>query len=150
MPGVGVAAAPEISATYEEVRNDKLDTNWLYLSYEDGTDKLQVAGKGKGGLTEFVTKLKDDQAGFGYVRVTVGNDQLSQRAKFVLVSWCGPNVKVMRKAKLSVHIAEVKQTLPVFAVEIQTSTLADLKEDAVITKLKKAMGANYDRQNSEY
>jgi hypothetical protein len=58
---------------------------------------------GSGGLPEFLTHLKEDQAGFGYLRMQVGNDNLSQRAKFVLVSWCGPQVKVMRKAKLSVR-----------------------------------------------
>lgn len=35
-------------------------------------------------------------------RVKVANDELSQRVKFVLVPWCGPQVKVMRRAKLSV------------------------------------------------
>ncbi|KAL7747756.1 hypothetical protein RI367_006879 [Sorochytrium milnesiophthora] len=132
------------------VRNDKTETNWLYLSYEGETDKLQLRGTGTGGLPEFVSQLKDTEAGFGYVRMVVGNDQLSKRSKFVLVNWCGPGVKVMRKAKLSVHIADVKQVIKVFAIEMQASTLADLKEDAITLKLKKAMGANYDRQTSEY
>ena len=101
---------------------------------------------GTGGLDEFKGKLKDDQPAFGFLRITIGNDELvsvillypaiqhqsirspilnhnvshkqSKRAKFVLVSWCGPQVKVMRKAKLSVHIADVKSVIKNFAVEI--------------------------------
>ncbi|KAI9136777.1 hypothetical protein BKA69DRAFT_1102145 [Paraphysoderma sedebokerense] len=145
-----IAAAPEIHTAYEDVRNDKTDTDWLYLTYVGDSDQLKVSGTGSGGLEEFCKHLKDDQAGFGYIRMKVGNDQLSQRAKFVLVSWCGPAVKVMRKAKLSVHIAEVKQVIKVYAVEMAATTHADLKHDAVVTKVKKAMGANYDRQSSEY
>ncbi|KAI9184500.1 hypothetical protein H9P43_003553 [Blastocladiella emersonii ATCC 22665] len=146
----GLAATQDIINAYEDVRNDKSETNYLYLTYEGETDKLVLAATGKGGLPEFLEHLKDDKAGFGYLRMTVGNDHLSKRAKFVLVSWVGPNVKVMRKAKVSVHISEVKQTLAVFAVEVQASALADLKEDVLTLKLKKAMGANYDRQSSEY
>ncbi|KAK9719255.1 hypothetical protein K7432_004889 [Basidiobolus ranarum] len=94
---------PEIEAAYEDVRNDKTDTNWLLLTYsENKRDVLEVKSTGTGGLAEFVDNLEPDQAAFGYLRMVISNDELSQRVKFVFVSWCGPSVKVMRKAKLSV------------------------------------------------
>lgn len=83
--------------------------------------------------------------------MVVGNDELSRRSKFLLVSWCGPDVKVMRRGKLSVHIADVKKVLTSFAVEISaTSVETDLKESSITLLLQKAMGANYDRQTSAY
>ena len=123
-----------IVEAYNDVRNDKTDTNWyvcvqllvlsfrqhlyynnrLLLEYQnDQSNKIVLTGKGSGGLAEFVGNLKPEKAAFGYLRMNVANDQLSQRAKFVLVSWCGTEVKVMRKAKLSVHIADVKKVIQV-------------------------------------
>ncbi|KAI8903388.1 hypothetical protein EDD86DRAFT_215255 [Gorgonomyces haynaldii] len=146
-----VSLEQNIAAAYEDVRNDKTDTNWLLLEYQDEkTDVLKLTGTGTGGLAEFKNALKPDRAAFGYVRMVVGNDELSKRAKFVLVSWCGPQVKVMRKAKLSVHIADVKKVVSSFAIEVQAVSLDDLKENDVQLLLKKAMGANYDRQASQY
>jgi hypothetical protein len=54
--------------------------------------------------------------------MTVGNDELSKRSKFVFVTWCGPGVKVMRKAKLSVHVSAVKNVIKTFAVEVAASS----------------------------
>lgn len=92
------------TAAYEDIRNDKTTTNWYYhipcwcwcrwkrftLEYKDESkDFLSVGKTGSGGLKECVGSLKADQALFIYLRILVGNDELSQRAKFVLVSWCG-------------------------------------------------------------
>ncbi|KAJ3306488.1 hypothetical protein HDV03_005098 [Kappamyces sp. JEL0829] len=131
------------NAAYEDVRNDKTETNWLILGYADEKgESLKVVKTGTGGLEEFKTQLKDDEAYFGYVRMVVGNDELSRRAKFLLVSWCGPGVKVMRRGKLSVHIADVKKVISSFAVEISASNAeTDLKAATVTLLLQKAMGA---------
>lgn len=80
---------------------------------DDKTDTLKLAGSGSGGLAELTKALSQKEASFGYLRVTIGNDELSRRAKFVLISWCGNQVKVMRKAKLSVHNSEVKEVIKV-------------------------------------
>ena len=97
-----------------------------------------------------VEQLKEDQAAYGYIRMTVGNDDLSKRSKFVFVTWCGKQVKVMRRAKLSVHISAVKSVLKSFAVEISASEKKEINEKDLTLLLKKAMGANYDRQTSNY
>jgi hypothetical protein len=119
----------------------------MLLEYvEGGKDKLQVAGKGEGGLAAVREKLNDELACFAYIRMTVGNDELSQRAKFVVLSWCGMHVKVMRRAKMSVHFASVKKVISQYAIQIEANDLDQLGDEEVTVKLKKAMGANYDRQ----
>ncbi|KAJ1549392.1 hypothetical protein HK405_004191 [Cladochytrium tenue] len=138
---------PEIADVYEEVRNDASETDWLLLEYvSDKVDAVTLAGKGTGGLEELKQNLKEDQAAYGFLRVIVGNDELSRRAKFVFITWIGPRVKVMRKAKISVHIADVKAVLKSFSVEIPASSLEDLDGEEVVTLVKKSMGANYDGQ----
>ncbi|KAJ1551575.1 hypothetical protein HK096_007945 [Nowakowskiella sp. JEL0078] len=130
----------DVLTTYEDIRNDKTPTSWMKLDYVDEkSDVIKVGATGTGGLEEFISTLNQKEASFGYIRVLIGNDEMSQRAKFLLVSWCGTEVKVMRKAKLSVHIGEVKKIVKSFAVEIQASALTDLKIDDIHLLLKKAM-----------
>ncbi|KAJ3224165.1 hypothetical protein HK099_000156 [Clydaea vesicula] len=112
----------DATTAYEDVRDDKSATNWLLLGYvDDKKDDLSLVGTGSGGLTELKTFLKPDQANFGYIRVTVGNDEL-------------------RKAKLSVHISDVKNVLKAFAIEIAACDLEDLDSKKVDLLVKKAMG----------
>ncbi len=147
---MSLIADPKIKELYEQVRNDSAATNWLYLTYKEPSDVLEVRSSGTGGFQEFVKQLKLEECGYGYVRINIGNDELSTRCKFVLVSWVGSNAKIMRKAKISVQLAEVKSVIKVYACEFAANTLNDLKEEDVLLKVKKAMGANYDRQSSQY
>ena len=40
-------------------------------------------------------------------------DEMSKRAKFVLVTWIGPSVSVMKKAKMSTDKAVIKDVIQV-------------------------------------
>jgi hypothetical protein len=81
---------PEIANAYEDVREDKSATTWMVLKYISGTsDSLKLDSTGEGDIAEMVEHLGDDEAAYAFVRMTVGNDELSQRVKFVFVSWCG-------------------------------------------------------------
>jgi hypothetical protein len=55
--------------------------------------------------------------------VNVSNDELYVRTKFIFVTWIGSDVKVMRKAKLSVHVSDVKRVLRVSHYLINLSFL---------------------------
>ncbi|KAL1917582.1 uncharacterized protein VTP21DRAFT_3975 [Calcarisporiella thermophila] len=145
----GLVGDPAISEAYEEVRSDKTETNWLLLEFAPTKpDRLIVAGTGTGGLKELVTKLRDDQAAFGYVRMNFANDEYSQRVKFVLINWCGQSVGVMRKAKLSIQTSEVKHVLRSFHIEVPASHAEDLDEKDIMLHLKRCAGANYDAQQN--
>ncbi|KAF8183161.1 actin depolymerizing protein [Pholiota molesta] len=136
---------PAIKEAYEEVRNDKSETNWLLLDYEsDRSDKLTLTQTGTGGLAELTEVLDDARASYAYVRVSYSNDKESTREKFILVVWIGRDCKVMRKAKISVHSADVKNVLRVFSIEVPAREKDDLKEDPIIVRLRKAGGASYD------
>lgn len=49
----------------------------------------------------------------------------------------------MRKAKISVHASDVKNVLRTFSVEWPANTLADVNEDAIVTRLRSVGGASY-------
>ncbi|KAJ7359144.1 actin depolymerizing protein [Mycena albidolilacea] len=136
---------PAIDAAYQDVRSDKTDTNWLLLDYEsDRSDTLKVTSTGTGGLDELRDALDDGKASYAYARVAFANDKESTREKFILVVWIGPNCKVMRKAKISVHSSDVKKVLRVFSIEVAGGEKDDLKEDPIVVRLRKAGGASYD------
>jgi len=136
---------PSINEAYLEVRNDKSDTNWMLLDYEsDRSDKLKLTQTGTGGLSELREALEDSKASYAYVRVSYSNDKESTREKFILVVWIGPNCKVMRKAKISVHSADVKSVLRVYSIEVAAREKDDLNEDPIVVRLRKAGGASYD------
>ncbi|KAJ1722009.1 hypothetical protein LPJ53_003541 [Coemansia erecta] len=148
---MSLCAAPEIREAYDDVRNDKSTTDWMLLEFvDDRKDELKVASTGSSGLDGLKSELKDNAAAFGYIRMAMANDELSQRTKFVLLAWCGPQTRVMRRAKLSVQKAEVKNVLRNFSIEIAASEASELDANSIMLQLKKAGGANYDRQTSNY
>ena len=65
----------------------------------------QVDGSG---VDEWLAGLNDDEVQFSLVKMTMG-DRESKRPKFVLVTWIGPSVGVMKKAKVSIHKSSVKE-----------------------------------------
>jgi len=136
---------PKINEAYEDVRSSKSDTNWVLIDYEnDRSDKLVVTATGTGGLAELQEKVDSAKGSFAYVRVTYSNDKESQREKFILVTWIGPGCKVMRKAKISVHTADVKTVFRTYSIDVAAREKDDLKEDPIVVRLRKAGGASYD------
>jgi len=130
-----------LADAYKEIRNDKNETNWVLAGYE-GNAKIVLQGKGSGGVSELVGNFKDDQAQYAYVRVVSGDSE-SRRTKFVFVSWCGPSVGALKRAKMSVHKANIKTIFRDFAVELHGESSEDLTEDIIMAKVKKAGGADY-------
>jgi len=136
---------PEIVKAYLDVRDDKTETNWLLVDYtSDTSNTLQLTKTGMNGLAELVEHLDDTKGSYAYARVSFSNDKESKREKFILVSWIGPKCKIMRKAKMTVHLAGVKNVLSAYSIEVATQERDDLKEDPIVKRLRKAGGASYD------
>jgi len=138
-------SSENISQAYQDVRSDKSDTNWLLIKYEsDKIDKLTLVGTGNEGLEDLKKQVSDSEVMFGYVRVVYSNDKESKREKFILVVWIGQSVKVMRRAKVSVHAADVKKVLNTYSIEVAAKDKDDLDEEPIVKRLRKAGGASYD------
>jgi len=135
-----------LSDAYTDIRKDSSETNWVCFGYE-GNTKIVLKGKGSGGINEFTNSLTDDECAYGYLKVTTG-DAESRRTKFVFVSWCGAGVGALKRAKMSVHKADIKKVLKDYAVEMHATTKDELEEEALMTKVKKAGGADYSGNKS--
>ena len=136
--------SPEIQVAYDAVRDDKEPTNWLLISDAPGSKQLALSKTGTGGLEELAGELDDSQVQYAYVRVEYANDAESKRVKFALVVWIGEGTRVMRKARVSIEAGQVKKVLSHYSVQVDASEKRDLDEKEIVTRLRKAGGADYN------
>ena len=54
----------------------------------------------------------DEERQYGYLRMITG-DELSKRAKFAFVTWIGPSVSALKRARVSIDKALVKEVISV-------------------------------------
>lgn len=76
---------------------------------------------------KFREQFSDNERAFGYIRMQTG-DEMSKRQKFLFVTWVGPQVSVIQRAKMSTDKSMVKNVLSVsilllFILNIQTTLL---------------------------
>ena len=127
---------------YNEVQTSE-EINWCLFGYTDNTQKvLAVEGKGNGGIEELKGSLAEDKCLYAYVKFITGDEE-SKRTKFLFITWVGEKVSPLRRARISVHKADVKTIVKNFAVEVHCTTIDDVNEEEFKKLLLKAGGANY-------
>ncbi|XP_045455672.1 coactosin-like protein [Melitaea cinxia] len=128
-----------IRAAYEDVRSDNSPTEWAVFKFEGA--RIICSARGSD-FSEFRTQFSDDDRAFGYLRMQMG-DEMSKRKKFMFVTWVGPNVSVINRAKMSTDKAIIKDIISNFAVELQLENQAEIDIDQFKEALNRAGGANY-------
>ncbi|XP_070198225.1 coactosin-like protein [Littorina saxatilis] len=129
----------ELLEAYEDVRNDTSPTIWMVCTYEG--NNICLGGKGED-YDELKNHLGEDDRAFAFVRIIMG-DELSKRAKFVLITWSGTNVGGIKRAKMSTDKTLVKNVIKSFAVEIMANDHEEVTLDVIKDTLAKVGGANY-------
>jgi len=72
---------------------------WILAGYVEDNN-VDVLAVGQGGVTELVSNLSDDEIQYMLVRCPYRKDKMADETiKDVYISWVGPNVKRMEKAK---------------------------------------------------
>jgi hypothetical protein len=138
-------SVPEIREAYEDVRSDATDTNWLLITYEEGSNNKRWAlvGKGAGGLDELKSYINNQFLGYGYLRVISG-DEMSKRAKFVFIKYLSKGLKMNLKALLNLHRGDVEKVLSQVNVSIEVDALDELDETEINERVSRAGGAHYN------
>ncbi|KAH1014436.1 hypothetical protein HUJ05_012299 [Dendroctonus ponderosae] len=127
-----------VKQAYQDVRHDGSETQAVF-KFEG--PRIVTSAKGED-FNQFKKQFGDDERAFGYIRVQTG-DEMSRRAKFLLVTWVGPSVSVLKRAKMSTDKALIKDVVSNFAVELQTENIGDIELRNFETELDKAAGAHY-------
>lgn len=128
-----------IRAAYEDVRSDATPTDWAVFKFEGA--RINCSARGSD-FAEFRTQFSDDERAFGYLRLQMG-DEMSKRRKFLFVTWVGPNVSVINRAKMSTDKSLIKDIISNFAVELQLENEAEIDIEQFKDALIRAGGANY-------
>lgn len=116
--------------------------NWMLLNFVDKT-KLQVVSKGKGGLAELKEQLKDDEVMFAILRVGAEDRKeslTSTRQKFMMITWIGPSVGIMKKAKVGPQREELIRILPGLQFFLGASELEEVDMQNLAARLLAAGG----------
>ena len=122
-------------------------TNWVLLSYVDGSKTDLTAVSGTGGLAEFCATLQDDAihyGGFVVYGVDGRGNVTSRREKFVQVTWVGANVKVMAKSKVAGQRSKAMAYFSGYhiAYQIMDGDRDDISETELEKKLLQVGGAH--------
>merc|ERR1719365_536597 len=128
-----------IMEAYNDVMADNNNIEWAAFTFSD--NKLGVAAKGVD-FAEFKSHFGADDRGFGYIKITTG-DEMSKRSKFVFCTWVGPNVSVMKKAKMSTDKALLKDIITNLSVELLVESAGEFTLEHFKTEVDKAGGARY-------
>jgi len=128
-----------IMEAYNDVMADNNNIEWAAFTFSD--NKLGVAAKGVD-FAEFKSHFGADERGFGYIKITTG-DEMSKRSKFVFCTWVGPNVSVMKKAKMSTDKALLKDIITNLSVELLVESAGEFTLEHFKTEVDKAGGARY-------
>ncbi|XP_018563391.1 coactosin-like protein isoform X2 [Anoplophora glabripennis] len=128
-----------VRAAYDDVRSDSSETQWAVLKFDGSKIAPSATGADFG---KFKEQFSDNERAFGYIRVQTG-DEMSKRQKFLFVTWVGPLVSVLQRAKMSTDKAVVKNVISNFAVELQVENTTEIDLKNFVNELNKAGGANY-------
>lgn len=108
MPVATSIEKEEIREAYEDVRSNG-DTEWATFKFD--STHIVVDRKGSG-FDEFKHQFNDNERAFGYIKIQMG-DEMSKRQKFLFVTWIGPEVSVMQRAKMSTDKSIIKDVVNV-------------------------------------
>lgn len=109
-------------------------------------NQLVVFQSGNGTVDDLRKHLDHSLALYGYLRVGIGAEQ---RKKFVFIRWVGDKITPMTRARILNNEGVAKKYMKITHVEIFTSFHDELTQPKVATRLAKAAGANYDKDQNE-
>lgn len=76
-------------------------------------DESRIVCSAKGSEFEkFKEQFAENERAFGYIRLQTG-DEMSKRQKFLFITWVGPGVSVIKRAKMSTDKSIIKNILSV-------------------------------------
>lgn len=129
-----------IREAYNSVMSDNNGVEWAAFKFNE-QNELVVSGTGEE-FSGFKSHFGPEERGFGYIKIQTG-DEMSKRSRFVLVTWVGHGVSVMKKAKMSTDKLLVKEIVQNLSVELQLESVHELNLDHLKAEVDKAGGARY-------
>jgi len=140
--GGNIAIDSAVTDAISDLRNDKTDTNWVLISYQDGDVKkpLILVNTGNGGVEEMNSNLAPDLIAYGLIRVIDVIENI-KTIKFVFVYFIGADVSIMKKAKVATNKGAVTGVLSPYHVAFEVSSTHELSDEILLAKVQENSGS---------
>ncbi|KAI3630297.1 hypothetical protein MIR68_011732 [Amoeboaphelidium protococcarum] len=139
----GVNADQSVHDAVKAILDADENVSWAIFKLENG--QVQTRQKGNGDLDQLKAGLRDDEVSYGYLRQPIGSDR---RNKYVFIKWVGESVRPIQRARALDDCKKIQEVVKTFHIELSANKPSDLNEKALIERLQKAAGANYDKEQN--
>ena len=128
-----------ISEGVQRVKSDGENLNWVLYRFDPQKKDVVFHESGTKGYGEFVQAVDDEMVEFGFVRYDLeeGDSRGGFRpTKFVFITWIGPDVTAITRAKANAHAKKVAKEMSPHHISVTAESFEDLDPDEIVRKLK--------------
>jgi len=126
-------------AAVKTFRDEKSNVDWVLSTYTD-KEKLTLTGSGSGGVEELLTKVDDENASFGLVRVIDVIDQ-SKTVKFGYIKWIPDSIKPMKKAEINTRSSVIAKFFEPYHVDLHVTKKEEVTQQMIHDMVTNASGS---------
>ena len=113
-----------------KIRNND-QTNWLAITYAEGTsDHFILAKSGTGSLAELASFLTPTFKGYLFVRLSP-SPRKPNAPRFILIQYVGEECTALHKARVIVHVEDVRTVFNPISGELFLSNPKDLTMEKI-------------------
>nr|CAB3236282.1 drebrin-like protein [Phallusia mammillata] len=120
---------------YNDVINDKTDTDWALFTYEGNKNELKVQGTGDEGLDELESEFNSGKIMYAFVRVKDPNTTMK---KFLIIVWQGDGVPATRKGACANHVKDITRFFKGSHIVIYARNDDDVTPEEIMHQVQKS------------
>jgi len=137
-----IATSGGVAEAIADVRSDKSETNWVVTSYVDNDTKkpLQLLATGNGGVDELVNHLTTDLIAYVFIRI-IDIIEGIKTVKFAFITFIGPDVSIMKKAKVSTNKGGVLALYNPVHVSLEITSPNEISDEKLLSTIQDASGS---------
>lgn len=135
---------PEIQKTWDMLTNNNNDVNYMVLGFE-GKKVIRVIASGEGGLDDLRSHMDPSEVMFAVMKIEALDKKknvTSRRRKYVFFTWIGPDVGVMKKARVSIQGSDILGFFGGISMTLDVYEEEDLDPRAIAKTMLKIGGAH--------
>jgi len=140
--GSQIPVRQEVTDAIMDVKKDKSETNWIVTSYEENDTKkpLKLVASGTGGVDDLVDHLGTDLIAYVFIRV-IDIIEGIKTVKFAFITFIGPDVSIMKKAKVATNKGGVTSLFAPAHVTLEISSPNEISDEILLSTIQEASGS---------
>ncbi|XP_076804643.1 drebrin-like protein B isoform X1 [Clavelina lepadiformis] len=120
---------------YNDVLNDKSDTDWALFTYEGNNNDIKVQATGDEGLEELEGEFNNGKIMYAFVRI---DDPNTNMKKYILIVWQGDGVPATRKGACANHVKDVNRFFKGSHMTLYARNDDDITPEEIMRQVRKS------------